>query len=316
MLDPVEFGKAMAAIVREAQAPLLKRIEELEARQPLKGEPGAKGEPGKDAEPVEMSAIVAEVLAGDEMRTMSELHAAEAVEKYFAANPPKQGERGPPGETGKDAEPISVAEIVAELLRSAELKAMTERRASESVVRYFEANPVRHGKDGEPGSQGQKGDSIKGDPGEPGVGLAGAIIDRDGELVITTTKGDAIKLGKVVGKDGERGKDGADFSDATIDYDGERGLVIRSRSGTEIVRRLPIPIDRGYWREGMTAEKADLLTHGGSVWIALKDTSAKPCLENADDWRLFVRKGRDGADGRNGRDLGPQEPVKLSQPNG
>lgn len=32
MLDPTEFGKAMAAIVKDATAPLLKRIEELEAR--------------------------------------------------------------------------------------------------------------------------------------------------------------------------------------------------------------------------------------------------------------------------------------------
>jgi hypothetical protein len=44
----------------------------------------------------------------------------------------------------------------------------------------------------------------------------------------------------------------------------------------------------------------------------LRDTKAKPCTENKDDWRLFARKGRDGTDGRNGRDLGPPEPVKLN----
>lgn len=261
MLDPQEFGKAMAAIVREALEPLERRIKELEAREPQKGEPGERG---ADAEPIDISAVVSEVLAGDEMKTLSQLHASEAVAAYFAAN------------------------------------------------------PVQHGKDGAPGQQGEKGDpgkdgaSIKGDPGESGVGLAGAMIDRDGQLVITTTKGDAIKLGAVVGKDGERGKDGADFSDAELDYDGDRGLIIRGKGGAEIVKRLPIPIDRGYWREGMTCQKADIVTHSGSAWIALKDTSAKPCTENADDWRLFARKGRDGADGRNGRDLGPAPPVKLN----
>lgn len=30
MIDPVEFGKAMGAIVREATAPLIARIEQLE----------------------------------------------------------------------------------------------------------------------------------------------------------------------------------------------------------------------------------------------------------------------------------------------
>lgn len=258
MLDPQEFGKAMAAIVREAIAPLEARIKELEAREPMKGDPGEKG---ADAEPIEIAAVVAEVLAGDEMKTLSALHAEEAVARYFAAN------------------------------------------------------PVQHGKDGAPGAKGDPGNdgaSIKGEPGEPGVGLAGAIIDREGELVITTTKGEAIKLGKVVGRDGEKGKDGADFSEATVDYDGERGLVIRGKGPAEIVRRLPIPLDKGYYREGMACEKADIVTHNGNAWIALRDTKAKPCIENAEDWRIFARKGRDGIDGKNGRDLGPAPPVKLS----
>ena len=40
MLDPVEFGKAMGSIVSSAIAPLQKRIEELEARQPERGDRG------------------------------------------------------------------------------------------------------------------------------------------------------------------------------------------------------------------------------------------------------------------------------------
>lgn len=258
MLDPQEFGKAMAAIVREAIEPLERRIKELEAREPLKGDTGEKGE---DAEPIEISAVVAEVLAGDEMKTLSALHAEEAVAQYFAENPVQNGKDGATGAKG------------------------------------------------DPGTDGAAGE--RGAPGEAGVGLAGAIIDREGELVITTTKGEAIKLGKVVGRDGEKGKDGADFSDASIDYDGDRGLVIRGKGAAEIVRRLPIPIDKGYYREGMSCEKADIVTHNGNAWIALRDTKAKPCVENAEDWRLFARKGRDGIDGKNGRDLGPAPPVKL-----
>ncbi len=137
------------------------------------------------------------------------------------------------------------------------------------------------------------------------------MIDRDGQLVVTTTKGEPIKLGNVVGKDGEKGMDGTGFEGAELDYDGERGLILRSKSGAEIVKSMPIPLDKGFWREGMACAKADLLTHGGNVWIALVDTAAKPCLESK-DWRLFVRKGRDGNDGTNGRNLGPAPPVKLN----
>lgn len=213
MLDPVEFGKAMAAIVKEATAPLIKRIEELEARQP------EKGDPGQSITVEDVAPLIAEQVKA----------AVEAIPK------PKDG---------------------------------------------------RDGKDG--------------------VGLAGASIDRDGALVVTLTNGEQKSLGPVVGRDG---KDGADFSGVEIDYDGERTITIKGRGG-EVTKRVPVPLDRGYWREGMACEKADILTHGGSAWIALRDTKAKPCLENKDDWRLFARKGRDGKDGRNGIDKTAPAKVK------
>jgi len=77
MLDPVEFGKSVAIIVREANAPLLKRIEQLEARQPERGEPGP---PGKDAEPIDAKEVVRELLAGPEVKTLVDLHVAEAMQ--------------------------------------------------------------------------------------------------------------------------------------------------------------------------------------------------------------------------------------------
>jgi hypothetical protein len=231
----------MAAIVGERIAPLQKRIEQLEARQLEKGEPGP---PGRDADPIDVKEVVRELLAAPEIIPIVDLHTAEAVQKYF------------------------------------------------------EANPVRHGKDGDPGKDaiGEKGDpGEKGEPGADGIGLAGAMIDRDGSLIITTTKGAPINLGCVVGRNGDPGKDGGDFTDAAIEYDGERTLTIRGKGG-EIVKRMPIPMDKGYWRESMDSEKADIVTHNGNAWIALRDTKAKPCVENKEDWRLFARKGRDGND--------------------
>lgn len=289
MLDPVEFGNAMAAIVREATAPLLRRIEALENRQPERGE---KGEPGKDGE--------------DGSDGADGSNGRDGVD----------GKPGEKGERGRDADPIDVHEVVAELLSAPELKTLLSLETAEAVSEHFKANPVQHGKDGKDGrdgndgERGAAGEGIKGEPGESGVGLAGAMIDRDGCLIVTTTKGEPIKLGVVVGKDGAPGKDGADFSEVTLDYDGERSLIIRGKRG-KLVKRMPIPIDAGYWRDGMACEKAWIVTHNGNAWIALRDTSTKPCHENKEDWRLFARGGRDGIDGRNGRDLGPPDPVKL-----
>ena len=219
----------------------------------------------------------------------------------------ERGEQGPQGERGADAEPVEVSEVVSELLVSPELKTVVDLLVAESI----EALPKpQDGKDGEQGPQGERGaDGTKGEPGADGVGLAGALIDREGSLVVTLTNGEAKSLGAIVGRDGANGKDGADFSEVEFDYDGERGLIIRGKGG-EIVKRLPIPIDRGYWSEGKAFEHGDVTTHDGTVFIALRDTKAKPCKENAEDWRIMCRKGRDGKDGRNGVDL--TKPVKVS----
>lgn len=217
---------------------------------------------------------------------------------------------------------LDVSEVVTEVLSRDELKTLVDLQTAESVVTYFAEHPVQHGKDGQDGKDGLDGKDGQngrdgenglhgkdGSNGKDGVGLAGAVINRSGELIITKTNGEAICLGPVVGKDGEKGNDGADFSDVEFDYDGERGLIIRGKGG-EIVKRLPIPIDRGYWRQGMKAEKSDVYTEDGSAWIALKDTTTKPNRESG-DWRMLVRKGRDGEQGPAGKEYVPPQPVKL-----
>lgn len=254
MLDPVELGKSLAAIVREATAPLLKRLDALEARQPEKGEKGA------------------------------------------------------------DADPIDIKDVVAELVDDAGIRALVDLVATEAVQKHFEAHPVKNGTDGAPGKDGAPGERGEaGEKGADGIGSAGAMIDRDGCLILTMTNGVAHKLGNVVGKDGEKGKDGQDLSDISLDFDGHRTITVKAKSG-EIAKayKLGIPLDAGYYREGMSCEKGDIVTREGNAWLALRDTKAKPCHENKEDWRLFARRGRDGLDGKNGRDLGPAPPVQLN----
>jgi integrin beta 3 len=295
MLDPTEFGKAMAVIVKEATAPLAKRIEELEARLPEKGDKGERGEkgeagePGRDAQPADIEA---------------------AVSKYLEANPLPRGERGEKGEPGQDAEPVDIAEVAKHLLASDGIRALVNIEAAA----YLQENPPADGKDGaagkdgrdgERGEKGEKGES--GADGKDGAGIADLLIDRDGVLTATFTDGRMKSLGRIIGKDGEPGKDGADFTDCELDWDGERTLVIRGKGG-EIRKTIPVPMDRGYWQDGEAAEKGDIKTHDGNAWIALRDTKAKPCHANKDDWRLFARKGRDGRDLRDAPEPGT---VKL-----
>lgn len=239
------------------------------------------------------------------MRTQEQIAQAVARSMDMAAL------RGKDGQDGKDADPISVAEVAAELLATDGLKALVDLHVAEAVAALPKP---QDGKDGAQGPRGEPGEpGTKGDPGADGVGLAGAVIDREGALTLTLTNGETKSLGVIVGRDGENGKNGADFTEVEFDYDGERGLIIRGKGG-EIVKRLPIPIDRGYWSEGKSFEHGDVTTHDGTVFIALRDTKAKPCKENAEDWRIMCRKGRDGKDGRNGIDL--TKPVKLDGGNG
>ncbi len=152
-------------------------------------------------------------------------------------------------------------------------------KVSERLI-ALEAREIRDGRDGLPGLPG-----------------------RDGEN----------------GTDGAPGKDGTDglgFNDLNIEYDGERGIMLRFAQGERVKEfplTLPIPLDRGQFKAGTDYVRGDATTYGGSLWIAQKSTVDKPGTSDA--WRLAVKCGRDGkngkdgergergAEGRDGRDL-------------
>lgn len=229
------------------------------------------------------------------------------------------------GDPGKDAEPVEIPEVVAELLASDGLKTLVDMYVAAGIEEYLKANPIQHGKDGKEGDPGPKGDpGPQGKPGEngaEGIGLADAMIDREGSLTLVMTDGRTKSLGKVIGKDGDRGKDGdhgLGFDDCDVTYDGERGFTIKWQNGERVKEKtfqVPTIIDRGYWREGAEAKQGDAMTHNGTLWIALCDTKDKPSQESG-DWRIGARKGRDGLQGPAGKDYKPPEPVKLGAGNG
>lgn len=164
-----------------------------------------------------------------------------------------------------------------------------------------------------------------------GVGLAGAVIDRAGHLVVTLTDGSTKELGAVVGRDVDQaavdaqikdlvaalpkaqdGVDGLGFDDMSAEYDGERGIVLRFTRGErvkEFAFKMPVVLDRGVWSEGKTYDAGDAVTWAGCVWIAQKDgVTTKP--DGGEGWRLSVKRGRDGKPGTV-RDATPK-PVKVT----
>lgn len=153
----------------------------------------------------------------------------------------------------------------------------------------------------------------KGERGADGLGLAGAMIDRNGILQITLSNGEVKSLGVVVGKDGSDGKDGISFESFDMEYLAETHEI--SIKASVAGRNKEFRYDAGgirpagYWREGTKAVPGEAWVHDGSLWIALKATPAQPKV--GDDWIIAARKGRDGERGIKGADGAPPAPIKL-----
>jgi integrin beta 3 len=137
----------------------------------------------------------------------------------------------------------------------------------------------------------------KGEPGKDGAGVAGATINRDGELLLTMSDGRLVKLGRV------DGHDGLGFDDLAVDCDGERTVTFRFAQGERVKEFpivFPVVLDRGVYRAEEQYAKGDAVSFGGSQWIAQEATTDKP--ETGAAWRLAVKRGRDGKNGKDGRD--------------
>lgn len=146
----------------------------------------------------------------------------------------------------------------------------------------------------------------------------------EGNLIVTMSNGMVRDLGKFVGKDGidcdmsavERSiadkvaaipkpQDGLGFDDLDM-VETEKGVFLQFKRG-DVVKdfRLPVVLDRGVYKEGVTYQKGDGATWAGSFWIAQEETSEKP--DTGKGWRLAVKRGRDGRDGV----VKEQKPVKV-----
>jgi hypothetical protein len=278
------------------------RIDQLEARAPERGEKGDGADPAEVQRMVE--AAVAQMrqpedgksVTVDDVRPMLTDMVTAAVAAIELPKP-KDGVDGLPG---KDAE----VDLDALALKAAEL-----------IEKPKDGMPGLPGKDAEPvdlEAVAQKAAEFIRVPkdGADGVGVKALLTDADGQLVVTLTNGEIQRAGRVVGRDGtdgkpgEKGKDGADglgFEDMDEFLDEDGRTVVRRYSKGDTVKefrhKFQVPLEMGVWKDGHEYEKGDGVTFGGSFWFAQKHApQGRPDSGNK-DWRLGVKKGRDGKDG-------------------
>lgn len=184
MLDTKELAKSTAMIVKQhvdaAVGPLLKRIEQLEAVQPLKGEPGKDGADGKDGASFTL----------DDAASLID----EAVTKAVALIPaPKDGKDG---RDGKDAEPGPAGKDgrdgldVKDLFRAdgGKLVAVMSDGTTKDLGGFV-------GKDGESGKDGSDGrDGLNGKDGRDGFGFDDLdLVETEAGVMLRFVRGDQTK---------------------------------------------------------------------------------------------------------------------------
>jgi len=174
--------------------------------------------------------------------------------------------------------------------------------AGQSGERGPEGQPGAQGPQGEVGPQGETGAR-----GRDGVGIAGAAITREGELMLTLSDGVVLTPGRV------DGRDGLSIEDLSLQYDGERTVTFvfaRGEKRTDIPIVFPLMLYRGVFEPGRAYVRGDTVTLNGSLYHCnVPTTEARP--GDGADWTLSVKHGRDG---RNGRDLAATNKTPMTVP--
>ena len=256
MIDPVEFGKAMGAIVREAVAPLQARIDQLEKAL---------------AEQVMPSP--ADIVAGIDLGAVAKA-AADLVQ---------------PGKDGSSVSVEDVRPMLGELVEAA-VKALP---------------PAAPGKDADMDAlQARLGELVKSIqlPAVPTVDEVAATFERRfSDLTLSWERQARDTFDKAadrmpVPKDGRDALPLESF-DMSLGEDG-RTVTVKMQAGATLVEKsikIASVIDRGVYSGEKSYEQGDGTTYGGCYWIAQKDAPEGVPGSSA-DWRLAVKKGRDGKD--------------------
>ena len=207
--------------------------------------------------------------------------------------PGEQGERGPAGEVGPQGERGPVGE------RGVDGEAGERGGPGERGEQGPAGEPGERGEAGERGNDGVAGE--RGETGRPGergadgVGLASAMIDRDGNLVVTTTTGAILKLGSVVGRDGADGVDGRAGDPGERGEAGAQGET--GQAGAD-GRDAYHGEARGLYDPEAQYRALDVVSFNGSEWRAKQDS---PGPLPGEGWMLSASRGKRGDRGEPGQ---------------
>lgn len=276
MIDPVEFGKAMGALVKEATAPLLDRIGQLEKQLAAIVVPSAADAAALiDVEALAKSAaaLVPAAESGtsvtlDDVRPLVD----ELVSKAVAALPA--------AEKGKDADMEVLKSHVGELVKAIQPAAPLPVPSVEEIAGTFERR------------------------------FSDLTLSWERQARDTFEKA-ADRMPKP--KDGRDALTLEDFG-ITLADDG-RTVTVKMQAGETVIEKsvkIAAVIDRETFKHDGTYEKGDGVSYGGSFWIAKCDAPKGVPGSGETDWRCAVKKGRDGKDLReNASTFDASKGVKL-----
>lgn len=142
---------------------------------------------------------------------------------------------------------------------------ISDDRINAAVVRHFAENPIQAPRDGRDGADGK--DGRDGADADPAV-IRQMVHDAVAEVVAAFP----------APRDGIDGKDGRDGADGKDGAPGKLGKVTA-------------------WEDRVHYD-GEVVTYGGAIWQARRDTGREPGHE---DWLCIVAAGRDGQNGADGR---------------
>lgn len=160
--------------------------------------------------------------------------------------------------------------------------------------------PGPAGKDGRDGVDGKDG---VGKDGRDGVdGKDGTSVHPDTIALMIREAADKLVANLPKPKDGQDGRDGFGLEDfqmalgadgRTVSFTFTRGELVIERAV-----RIPAVIYRGVFKDGDTYTRGDLVTWGGSVFHCEAESTAEKPETGSADWKLAVKRGRDGKDAK------------------
>lgn len=276
MIDPVEFGKAMGAIVKEATAPLLLKIDQLEKQLEAISIPSAEDIAklvdvetlAKSAAALVPKASDGTSITADDVRPLVD----ELVSKAVAALPA--------AENGKDADMDVLRAHVADLVKGIEPAAPLPGPSVDEVAATFERR------------------------------FSDLTLSWERQARDTFDKA-ADRMPKP--KDGRDALSLEDF-ELSLGEDG-RTVTVKMQAGETVIEKsikIAAVLDRETFKHDGAYEKGDGVSYGGSFWIAKCDAPKGVPGSGETDWRCAVKKGRDGKDLReNASTFDASKGVKL-----